>query len=114
MKKVTHHFIRENHPSHKLENVAYQFRKYINNELKETALEVLRCCYQKYIMAKEFLFELPAYDDSKFQSILQDFDLVNYIDESYFSYHGDLYIVNDYIQAMKIRMKTQFLFLLFY
>ena len=97
VKKVTLHFIRENHPTHHLEDVAYQFRQYINNELQGTPLKVLRCCYQRYLMAKECTFELPAYDDSKLQSILQDFDLVNYIDESYFSYHGDLYIVNDYI-----------------
>ena len=105
VKKVTLHFIRENHPTHHLEDVAYQFRQYINNELQGTSLKVLRCCYQRYLMAKECNFELPAYDDSKLQSILQDFDLVNYIDESYFSYHGDLYIVNNYIQAMKIRTK---------
>ena len=65
-------------------------------------------------MAKEFLYKLPAYDDSKFQSILQDFDLVNYLDESYFSYFGDLYLLNDNNQAVKIRTKPKFLFLLFY
>ena len=57
---------------------------------------------------------MPAYDESELQSILQDFDLVNYVDESYFSYNVDLYLANDYNKAMEIRTKPQFLFLLFY
>ena len=111
---MTHHFIRENHSSHKLENVANRFRIYINNKLKETLVEAFQLIYQRYSMVKEYLFDLPVYDESKLESILQDFDFVNYVDESYFLYNVDLYLVNDYNQAMKIRKKSQFLFLLFY